>query len=124
MAGLENSHDLRARIIGGVPPATDDTDAPPGPESELPSVVARLLAFAAVLVGGAAGALIGYAFAELGGFSGAGIGAVTLLSTLVGAGGVAVVAVLTLRAFGEWHTIRGRDGAAPGGEADPHPTPK
>ncbi len=76
------------------------------PESELPSVLARVLAFGSVLIGGAAGALIGYAFAELGGFEGAARGAVTLLSALVGAGGVAVVAVLTLRAFGEWHTIR------------------
>ncbi len=76
------------------------------PESELPSVLARVLAFGSVLIGGAAGALIGYAFAELGGFEGAAVGAVTLLSALIGAGGVAVVAVLTLRAFGEWHTIR------------------
>ena len=36
-------------------------------------------------------------------------GAVTLLSALLGAGGVAVVAVLTLRAFGEWETIRARE---------------
>lgn len=76
------------------------------PESELPSVLARVLAFGSVLIGGAAGALIGYAFAELGGFAGAARGAITLLSALMGAGGVAVVAVLTLRAFGEWHTIR------------------
>ena len=59
--------------------------------------------------GGYAGGLIGYAFADLGGFEGAGMGAVTLLAALVGAGGVAVVAVLTLRALGEWRTIRERD---------------
>ena len=84
------------------------------PESQLPSVLARVLAFASVLVGGGAGALIGYAFAQLGGFEGAAIGAVTFVSALVGAGGVAVVAVLTLRAFGEWETIRatGDPGAA------------
>ncbi len=69
-------------------------------------MLARVLAFASVLIGGAAGGLIGYAFAELGGFEGAAIGAVTLVSALIGAGGVAVVAVLTLRAFGEWETIR------------------
>lgn len=84
--------------------------AAPGPESELPSVGARILAFLAVVVGGAAGAMIGYAFADLGGFEGAGAGAVTLLAALVGAGGVAVVAVLTLRAFGEWRSIRRRSG--------------
>ncbi len=76
------------------------------PESQLPSVLARVLAFTSVLIGGAAGGLIGYAFAQLGGFEGAAAGAVTLLSALIGAGGVAVVAVLTLRAFGEWETIR------------------
>lgn len=65
-----------------------------------------MLAFAAVCIGGAAGGLIGYAFADLGGFEGASAGAVTLLAALIGAGGVAVVAVLTLRAFGEWRTIR------------------
>jgi hypothetical protein len=91
----------------GRPPAND-------PESQLPSVLARVLAFASVLIGGAAAGLIGYAFAELGGFEGAAVGAVTLVSALVGAGGVAVVAVLTLRAFGEWETIRstGDPGAA------------
>ena len=85
------------------------TPPSPGPESELPSVTARVLAFLSVVVGGAAGGLIGYAFADLGGFEGAGMGAVTLLAALVGAGGVAVVAVLTLRALGEWRTIRERD---------------
>lgn len=69
-------------------------------------MLARVLAFVSVFVGGAAGGLIGYAFADLGGFTGAGAGAVTLLAALIGAGGVAVVAVLTLRAFGEWTTIR------------------
>ena len=99
------------RIISGVSSPSD----PPqphlgGPESELPSVAARVLAFLAVFIGGAAGGLIGYAFADLGGFEGAGMGAVTLLAALVGAGGVAVVAVLTLRALGEWRTIRERSG--------------
>lgn len=93
-------------------PRTGHTPAaqPAGPESELPSVGARVLAFLAVLLGGAAGGLIGYAFADLGGFEGVGAGAVTLLAALVGAGGVAVVAVLTLRAHGEWRTIRRREG--------------
>jgi hypothetical protein len=72
-------------------------------------VLARSLAFASVLIGGAAGALIGYAFADIGGIGGAAAGAMTLISALIGAGGVAVVAVLTLRAFGEWETIRDDD---------------
>lgn len=79
------------------------------PASALPSVTARVLAFAAVLVGGATGGLIGAAFARLGNFEGAAGGIVLLGSSLLGAGGVAVVAVLTLRALGEWQTIRSDD---------------
>lgn len=65
-----------------------------------------MLAFLAVLVGGATGGLIGYAFGDLGGFGPLMTGAMTLLTGLGCAGGVAVVAVLTLRALGEWSTIR------------------
>jgi hypothetical protein len=82
------------------------------PDSALPSVLARVLAFVSIFVGAAAGGLIGYSFARLGDFEGASVGLITFLSTLVGAGGVAVVAVLTLRAFGEWDTIRERDKAS------------
>ncbi len=91
----------------GADPATAD------PESALPSVLARVLAFASIFVGAGAGGLIGYAFADLGGFEGAAVGLITFLSVLLGAGGVAVVAVLTLRAFGEWDTIRARGGEDP-----------
>ena len=38
------------------------------PESALPSVFARVLAFGSILVGGVAGGLIGYAFADIGAF--------------------------------------------------------
>lgn len=96
---------------------SSDTDpgGPEGPQSELPSVLARVIAFASILIGGVAGGLIGYAFAELGGFDGAAKGAVAVVSAIVGAGGVAVVAVLTLRAFGEWDTIRSSErGSGPG----------
>jgi len=79
------------------------------PASALPSVAARILAFASILIGGAAGGLIGYAFADLGGYGGAAIGFLTFLGAVIGAGGVAVVAVLTLRALGEWRTIRERE---------------
>lgn len=85
------------------------------PDSALPSVLARVLAFVSIFVGAAAGGLIGYAFAELGNFGGAAVGLITFLAVIIGAGGVAVVAVLTLRAFGEWDTIRAREqsGAGP-----------
>ena len=67
-----------------------------------------MFAFLAIVVAGAAGALIGWNFVDLqchGNCTGPdGLGAV------VGGGGaaagVAVVAVLTLRAMGEWRTIR------------------
>jgi hypothetical protein len=76
--------------------------------SALPSARARALAFLAIVVAGAAGALIGWSFVELqchGACTGpAGIGAV--VGGGAAAGGVAVVAVLTLRAMGEWRTIR------------------
>jgi hypothetical protein len=108
------------RNILGVPSPTPSGPFDPGPgrfrdparstdpESQLPPVVARVLAFLAIFVGGAAGGMIGYAFSDLGGFDGAAAGAVTLISAVLGAGGVAVVAVLTLRALGEWETIRRR----------------
>jgi len=92
----------------------DDTpiaDAPRGPADPLPPVGARILAVASIIIGGLCGGLIGYAFTDLqvsgdnglwpalGGFAGA----------LFAAGGVAIVAVLVLRAMGEWHTTNGAD---------------
>ena len=78
------------------------------PLSALPSARARALAFAAILVAGVSGALIGSSFVNLqcrGDCSTpSGIGG--LVGALAGAGGVAVVAVLVLRAMGEWRTIR------------------
>ena len=82
---------------------------PSDPDTALPSVLARALAFGSIFIGAAAGGLIGYAFAELGRFGGAYVGIITFISMLLGAGGVAVVAVLTLRAFGEWNTIQQRE---------------
>ena len=90
----------------------------PSPEavrrSALPSVRARVLAFAAIAVGGGCGGLIGWAFVNLQ-CSGAcegpkAIGAVT--GALVTSIGVAVIAVLGLRAMGEWK-VGGRAGAPP-----------
>ena len=94
---------------GGTGDGADD------PESALPLVFARVLAFASILIGGVAGGFIGYAFADLGGFGGAAVGLVTFLGAVTGAGGVAVVAVLTLRALGEWETIRAREEQAAAG---------
>jgi len=74
------------------------------PLSALPSRKARGLAFAAILVGGLCGGLIGSSFVRLqceqDCTTASGVGA--LVGALVAAGGVAVVAVLVLRAMGEW----------------------
>ena len=78
------------------------------PQTALPPVYARVLAFGAVLLAGAAGGFIGYAFATLGNFGSVATGIITLLCGLGFAAGIAVVAVLTLRAIGEWRTIRDR----------------
>ena len=84
-------------------PATDERRL-----SALPSPFARGVAFAAILVAGACGALIGWSFVDLqceGDCSTpGGIGA--LVGGVSAALGVAVVAVLTLRAMGEWKRIK------------------
>jgi hypothetical protein len=81
------------------------------PLSALPSPLARALAFAAIIVAGLCGALIGWSFVDLqctGDCTTAGgIGAV--IGGLLGAIGVAVVAVLTLRAMAEWKRIKAEE---------------
>ena len=76
----------------------------PPPPTSLPSVGARTLAFTAIVVAGLCGLLIGKALVDVqcdGDCStAAGVGA--LVGALLAAGGVAVVAVLVLRAMGEW----------------------
>ena len=82
------------------------------PLSALPSRRARALAFVAILVAGGCGAVIGSSFVNLqceGDCSTpSGIGA--LVGAAVASGGVAVVAVLVLRAMGEWRAIVGAPG--------------
>ena len=82
------------------------------PESEyapsaLPSTGARILAFTAILVAGLCGGLIGYAFVDMqtegDGTVWAGIGG--LVGAVTFAVGVGVVAVLAMRAMGEWRVI-------------------
>jgi hypothetical protein len=84
---------------------------PPGVTSSLPSTGARVLAFLSILVGGLCGGLIGYAVTDLqctDGCGGAKAGLGALVGALMAAGGVAVVAVLVLRAMAEWRTIQNR----------------
>jgi hypothetical protein len=79
-------------------------DSPTPAQSAEPSVLARVLAFASILLAGAVGGFIGWAFADLqcegdctvqAGISG-------LVVAIAAAVGVGVVAVLALRALGEW----------------------
>ena len=104
-----------------------------GPESALPPVKARIVAFLAILVGGLCGGIIGQALVNIqcsGDCSDpAAVGA--LVGAITGAAGVAVVAVLALRAMGEWRTIehgrsvdrpyelRAEDGRSPRLDYDP-----
>lgn len=79
--------------------------------SALPSRGARALAFGAILIGGLCGGLIGFSVARLectgDCTSSKSLGA--LFGAIAGALGVAVIAVLALRAMGEWKTIQERD---------------
>ncbi|HET9442785.1 MAG TPA: hypothetical protein VFO65_05640 [Acidimicrobiales bacterium] len=88
-------------------PAPSGDGAPERPLSALPSPRARALAFAAIMVAGLCGTLIGWGFVDLqctGRCATAeGVGAV--VGGLGAAAGVAVVAVLTLRAMAEWKRV-------------------
>jgi hypothetical protein len=69
------------------------------------------MAFAAILVAGFCGGVIGYAFTDLQceGVCTVQTGIGGLTGALIGAIGVAIVATLALRAMGEWRTIQHRD---------------
>lgn len=82
------------------------------PESEyapsaLPSTGARVLAFVAILIAGLCGGLIGYAFIDMQTDGGGSVwaGVAGLVGAVVFAVGVGVVAVLAMRAMGEWRVI-------------------
>lgn len=96
------------------PPAlgsTSDADSPEYAPTSLPPLGARILAFVAILFGGLFGGLIGYGFTDLQCTGGCATraGGFGVLGAVVGAVGVGVVAVLALRAMGEWRTIQHRD---------------
>lgn len=78
--------------------------------SALPSPAARAVAFAAICLGGLAGALIGYSLVQLqcDGDCAVPLGLGILVGAVLAAGGMAVVAVLVLRAIGEWRELRDR----------------
>jgi len=74
------------------------------PLSALPSRAARAVAFASVIIAGAAGGTIGFALVDVQctGNCDVATGAAMLVGSLGFAGGMSVVAVLGLRAMGEW----------------------
>jgi len=91
-------------------PADPSSPAAAPAPTALPSVTARVLGFVAIVASGAIGAFIGYGFTDLQNHSGSSttnaIGA--LIGAVIGAGGVAIVVVLALRAMGEWSSIQRR----------------
>lgn len=76
----------------------------------LPSPLARVLAFLAIAAAGVCGGLIGYAVVDLqvDGDGGAAAAVGGIVGAVLAAAGVAVVAVLTLRAMTEWTSIEER----------------
>ena len=80
------------------------------PLSALPAPTARLAAFVAILLGGLAGGLIGYTLVKLQchGTCAAQRGIGALVGAIIAALGMSVVAVLVLRALGEWKEIERR----------------
>lgn len=81
------------------------------PLSALPSPLARIVAFISVLVGGLGGALIGYLLVDIqyDGASVTPLGLGLVIGAIAAAGGTAIIAVLVLRATGEWRDIGDRD---------------
>ncbi|HYF46860.1 MAG TPA: hypothetical protein VD926_11660 [Acidimicrobiales bacterium] len=87
---------------------------PPGPATPLPSPLARAVALGAILFAGLCGGLIGYAFTDLQceGDCGLMTGLGAFGGAVVSAAGVAVIAVLALRAMAEWDRNQAEDGGA------------
>lgn len=83
------------------------------PLSALPSPRARGAAFVAILLGGFAGGLIGYTLVKLqcDGSCATPLGIGMLIGAVTAAGGMSIVAVLVLRAVGEWRQIEQRERA-------------
>lgn len=81
--------------------------------SALPSVGVRVAAFVSILIAGAAGGFIGYSLIELqcDGDCGLPIGIGLLVGALTAAIGMAIVAVLVMRALGEWREFEDRTAA-------------
>lgn len=66
-----------------------------------------MIAFISILLGGLAGALIGYTLVDIQyeGASSLPLGLGLLIGAITTAGGTAIIAVLVLRATGEWRDL-------------------
>jgi hypothetical protein len=95
-------------------PEAHPADGPPVPPTAataaLPSRSARIVAFVAILLGGAAGGFIGWSFVDLQceGDCGTQNGLGALAGGTLTAVGVGVVTVLALRAMAEWRLMQAR----------------
>lgn len=78
------------------------------PLSAIPSPTARIAAFVAILLGGAAGGLIGFTLVEVqcDGECAVPLGIGLFAGAVVAAVGMSIVAVLVLRAQGEWRMVQ------------------
>jgi hypothetical protein len=85
----------------------------PRPLSALPSVGARIAAFVAICLAGLAGAVIGGSLVSLqcDGDCAVPVGLGLFAGAVVAALGMAVVAVLVMRAAGEWRELEDRERA-------------
>jgi hypothetical protein len=83
----------------------DDLPPPAEPPPTLPGTGAYVLAFLGVVLAGVFGGIIGWGITDIGctGNCGASTAIGAVVGALVGAGGVAIVAVLVLRAMAEWN---------------------
>ena len=81
---------------------------PERPLSAIPSPAARVAAFVAILLGGAAGGLIGYTLVKVQCDGGCALplGIGLFVGAIVAAIGMSIVAVLVLRAQGEWRMVQ------------------
>jgi hypothetical protein len=86
------------------------------PLSALPSPAARAAAFAAICLGGVAGGLIGYSLVRLqcDGDCAVPLGLGIFAGAVIAAGGMSIVAVLVLRAVGEWRELQDHTPSARG----------
>ena len=92
------------------------TSAPGGHDSlsALPSPYARAVGFASIIAAGIAGALIGYSLVRIqcDGDCGLPLGIGIFVGAVAAAAGMSVVAVLVLRAIGEWREFQRRESAS------------